>query len=36
MKKKKESLGLSMDDAFDGDDDVEYAKSKPKKVEQKK
>lgn len=35
MKKKKESEGISLEDAFAGDDDVEYVKAKPRKIEKK-
>lgn len=35
-KTKQEEKGFSLDDAFAGDEDVEYAPSKPKKVEKKK
>lgn len=34
-KKNEEDEGMSLDDAFDDDEDVEYAVSKPKKVEKK-
>jgi hypothetical protein len=33
--KKEESGGKSLNDAFSDDDDVEYAKSKPRKIEKK-
>lgn len=34
-KKKKEDIGMSPDDAFADDDDVEYAQSKPQKIKKK-
>lgn len=34
-KKEAEEEGVSLDDAFADDDDVEYAKAKPKKVQPK-
>ena len=34
-KKKKDEGGMSVDDAFADDEDVEYAKSKPRKIEKK-
>jgi hypothetical protein len=34
-KKKEESSGVSLDDAFADDDDVEYAETKPRKIEKK-
>jgi len=36
MVKKKENKGMSLDDAFGDDDDVEYAESKPQKTTPKK
>ena len=35
MVKKKKDEGMSLDDAFGDDDDVEYAESKPRKLTQK-
>lgn len=32
----QESSGMSLDDAFDGDEDVEYAQSKPKPIKKSK
>ena len=34
-KKQKEDEGMSLDDAFGDDEDVEYAESKPRKVKKK-
>ena len=36
VEKKDEEEGMSLDDAFGDDDDVEYAPSKPKKEKKKK